>query len=214
MYFRMVREKLSELDRKQRNREYQRKRRAKIYGQANLKEEFLISERLRWKKRVEEGKLKNINDMTEKQKKRQREAWKQRQRISREHRRKHSDHLDTPEESPFYQALHEPAPSRQYIAGARKRNKQRKMKALKAELKAMTKDRNKMRKRYYRELAKNENAQSKKTRITKKKHRRIDTGKPAEEPLHQENPLVPQCTHSRAETKQVYPEETNLDSVG
>ena len=54
----MARQQLSVEERRRRNREYQKKRREKIHCEAELKEEYLRTERQRWKKRVEEGKLK------------------------------------------------------------------------------------------------------------------------------------------------------------
>lgn len=63
----MARQKLSVEERRRRNREYQKKRRVKIHSEAELKEEYLRKERQRWKKRVEEGKIKNINDLNERE---------------------------------------------------------------------------------------------------------------------------------------------------
>ena len=117
----MARQQLSVEQRRRRNREYQKKRREKIHSEAELKEEYLRTERQRWKKRVEEGKLKTINDLTEREKRSQRKAWKCRQKASREHKRKSSDHPETPPDSPVDQAILQPAQSRQAIAGERER---------------------------------------------------------------------------------------------
>lgn len=144
--------------------------RAKIHSEAELKEEYLRTERQRWKKRVEKGKVKNINDLNEREKRSQRKAWKRRQQVSRERKRKSSDPPETPPDSPVDQAIHKPAQSRQAIAGERERKKtrarySREMKAMRNKLQEVTKARNKMKKRWVREQAwnkKNKNHQEKK----------------------------------------------------
>ena len=181
----MARQQLSVEERRRRNREYQKKRREKIHSEAELKEEYLRAERQRWKKRVKEGKLKNINDLSEREKISQRKAWKHRQQVSREGKRKGPDHPETPPDSPVDQTIHEPAWSRQAIAGERERKKtrarySREVKALRNKLQEVTKDRNKMKKRWVREQARNK----KNTRITKKKNRAAAAGKPTQKPLH------------------------------
>lgn len=92
----MARQQLPVEERRRRNRENQKKRREKIHSESELKEEYLKMERQRWKKRVEEGKIKNINDLNESEKRSQRKAWKRRQQVSRERKRKGSDHPQTP----------------------------------------------------------------------------------------------------------------------
>ena len=121
----MARQKLSVEERRRRNREYQRKRREKIHSEPVLKEEYLRMERQRWKKRVEEGKIKNVSDLNERERRSQRKAWKRRQKVSREHKRKVSEVPETPPDSPVDQAIHEPARSRQAIAGERERKKRK-----------------------------------------------------------------------------------------
>ena len=54
----MARHQLSVEERRRRNREYQKKRREKTHSDPELKEEYLRTERQRWKKRVEGGKIK------------------------------------------------------------------------------------------------------------------------------------------------------------
>lgn len=160
----MARQQLSVEERRRRNREYQKKMRAKIHSEAELKEEYLRTERQRWKKRVEKGKVKNINDLNEREKRSQRKAWKRRQQVSRERKRKSSDPPETPPDSPVDQAIHKPAQSRQAIAGERERKKtrarySREMKAMRNKLQEVTKDRNKMKKRWVREQAWNKKTQ-------------------------------------------------------
>lgn len=140
---------------------------------------------------------KNINDLNERGKRSQRKAWKRRQQASRERKRTGSDHPETPPDSPEDQAIHEPARSRQAVAGERERRKtrarySREVKAMRNKLQEVTKDRNKMKKRWVREQARNK----KTTRITKKKNRAAAAGKPTQKPLHQENSAVPQRIHS------------------
>lgn len=93
----MARQKLSVEGRRRRNRDYQKKQRAKIHSEAELKEEYLRKERQRWKKRVEEGKIQNINNLNEKKKRSQRKAWKRRQQVSRERKRKGLNHRKLPQ---------------------------------------------------------------------------------------------------------------------
>ena len=164
----MARQQLSVEERRRRNREYQKKRREKIHSEAELKEEYLRAERQRWKKRVEEGKLKNINDLNEREKRSQRKAWKRRQQVSREGKRKGPD-----------QAIHEPARSRQAIAGERERKKtrarySREVKALRNKLQEVTKDRNKMKKRWVREQARTKNHQEKKQTIKQRANNTLE----------------------------------------
>jgi len=160
----MARQQLSVEERRRRNREYQKKRREKIHSEPEVKEEYLRMERQRWKKRVEEGKVKNIKDLNEREKRSQRKAWKRRQQESRDRKRKGSDHPETPSESLVDQATHEPAWSRQAIAGERERKKtrarySREMKAMRNKLQEVTKDRNKIKKRWIREQARNKKTQ-------------------------------------------------------
>lgn len=72
----MARQKLSAEEQRRRNREYQRKRREKIYSQQETKDSFLKQERQRWKKRVQNGNLRQIGDLNEREKRHQRRAWK------------------------------------------------------------------------------------------------------------------------------------------
>lgn len=160
----MARQKLSAEERKRRNREYQKKRREKIYREEELKEEYLRAERQRYKKRVEGGKLKKINDLTAREQRRVRKAWKCRQEKSRKLKAKSSNQPETPPDSPVPQDVQVPAQSRQAIAGARKRKAERRrhhreMKALKNKLKKVTKARDKMKKRWAREKCKNKKTQ-------------------------------------------------------
>ena len=102
--------------------------------------------------------------MTEREKRSQRKAWKRRQKVSRERKRKGSDHPETPPDSPVDQAIHEPARSRQAIAGERERKKTRErycraLKAMRNKLQEVTKDRNKIKKRWVREQARNKKTQ-------------------------------------------------------
>ena len=134
------------------------------HSDRELKEEYLIMERQRWKKRVEEGKIKNINDLNEREKRSQRKAWKSRQQVSRECKRQGSDHPETPPDSPVDQAIYEPARSRQAITGERERKKtrtrySRDMKAMRNKLEEVTKDRNRMKKPWVREKAWNKKTQ-------------------------------------------------------
>lgn len=121
----MARQKLSVEERRRRNREYQKKWRAKIHSEAELKEEYLRTERQKWKKRVEEGKIKNISDLNKREKRSQRKAWKYRQQVSRECKRKGLNHPETPPDNPVDQAIHKPAQSKQATAGESERKKTR-----------------------------------------------------------------------------------------
>lgn len=80
---RMARQKLSIEERSRRNQEYQKRRREKNNSQPQLKEEFLTKERERWRNRMNEGKIKKINNLEEREKRHKRKYWKQAQRESR-----------------------------------------------------------------------------------------------------------------------------------
>ena len=117
----MVRQDLSVDERRRRNREYQRKRREKVYSDPELKEEYLRKERQSWKMRVEEGKIKTIANLSEREKRSKRKAWKRRQQVSRQRKRK-AEHPETPPDSPVDSVnMQEPVRSRQSIAGERQR---------------------------------------------------------------------------------------------
>ncbi|XP_072099484.1 uncharacterized protein [Mobula birostris] len=90
----MARQQLSVEERRRRNREYQKKRREKIYSKPELKEEYLRKEKQRWKKRVEDGKIKTISDLNEREKRSKRKAWKRRQQESRERKRKLMEEME------------------------------------------------------------------------------------------------------------------------
>lgn len=138
----MARDKLSVEEWKRRNREYQ-----KIYSQPELKEELLRNERERWRNRMKKGKIKNITDLVEREKRYKRRFWKQAQKESRVHKNKAQEgkHLDTPLQSPLDISFEEPRSSRQLVAGERERHS-REIKALKDKLDKLTKDRDKLRK--------------------------------------------------------------------
>ena len=152
----MVRQDLSVDERRRRNREYQRKRREKVYSDPELKEEYLRKERQSWKMRVEEGKIKTIANLSEREKRSKRKAWKRRQQVSRQRKRK-AEHPETPPDSPVDSVnMQEPVRSRQSIAGERQKKKtrarySREMKTLKNKLKKITKERDKLKKRWQRE---------------------------------------------------------------
>lgn len=142
-------------ERRRRNREYQRKRREKIYSDPELKEEYLRKERKSWKMRVEEGKIKTIGNLNEREKRSKRKVWKRSQQVSRQRKRK-VEHPETPSDSPVDLVnMQEPVRSLQSIAGERERKKtrgySREMKALKNKLKEIIKERDKLKKRWQRE---------------------------------------------------------------
>lgn len=99
-----------------------------MYSQPELKEELLRNERERWGYRVKEGKIKNITDLEQRDKRYKRKFWKQAQKESRECKNKAQDgkHLDTPPQSPLDISFEEPRSSRQLVAGERERHKTRK----------------------------------------------------------------------------------------
>ncbi len=123
----MVRHELSVDKRRRRNREYQRKRREKIYSDPELKEEYLRKERQSWKMRAEEGKIKTIGNLSEREKRSERKAWKRSQQVSRQRKRK-VEHPETPPDRPVDSVnIQEPVRSRQSIAGEREKENKNKI---------------------------------------------------------------------------------------
>lgn len=151
---RMARQKLSIEERSRKNLEYQKRRREKINSQPELKEEFLTKERERWRNRMNEGKIKKINNLEEREKRRKRKYWKQAQRESRRWKKRAEEgqqELDTPPHSPLDNSFEEQRSNRQLRAGLRERAKTRKRhsreaKALKDKLDKLAKKADKLRK--------------------------------------------------------------------
>lgn len=155
----MARQKLSVEEQRRRNREYQQKRREKLNSDQESKHAMQEKERQRWKKRVKDKKVKQIDEMGDRAKRNLRKYWREAQKRSREKRSKEDAVLKahTPPDSPQdhdiqeYSARH----SRQSLRQERERSKTRKrhsreIKKLKEKLKKVTKQRNKMRKKIYR----------------------------------------------------------------
>ncbi|XP_026051822.1 uncharacterized protein LOC113038532 [Carassius auratus] len=155
----MARQKLSVEDQRRRNREYQRKRREKLNSDQESKHALQEKERQRWKKRVKDKKVIQIDEMGDRAKRNQRKYWREAQKRSREKRSIEDAVLraHTPPDSPQDQDIQEynARHSRQSLRQKRERSKTRKrhsreIKTLKEKLKKVTKQRNKLRKKIYR----------------------------------------------------------------
>ncbi|XP_056140323.1 E3 ubiquitin-protein ligase RAD18-like [Lampris incognitus] len=118
----MARKKLSvELsveEQRERNREYQRKRREKVNSDPDSRIEILEKERQRWKKRVQDKKVRQIGELGAGEQMRQRMYWRDAQKRSREYRAMQNPvrQVDTPPDSPPDQSTEEPSMSRRVLA--------------------------------------------------------------------------------------------------
>ena len=160
--------KLSLEQRRKRNREYQKKRREKIFTQPELKEDYLRNQRKKWKQSVEEGKIKQIKDLSERELRINRKKWRHSQRESRKKRLIDTEPLETPPDSPVNVLNEIPQTSREAAAGKRERDKRkqrrsREMKILKTNLSKAQKENNKLRKKIWRMKQKTTMGESPKT---------------------------------------------------
>ena len=82
----MAREKLSDEERRRRNREYQRKRREKLNGDPEKKYVMQEAERQRWKRRVQDKKVTQIDMMSDRAQRQRRKYWREAKTRSRQKR--------------------------------------------------------------------------------------------------------------------------------
>ena len=152
----MARQKLSVEEQRRRNREYQRKRREKLNSDQGSKHAMQEKERQRWKKRVTDKKVIQIDDMGDRAKRNWRKYCREAQKRSRQKRSNEDAVLEahTPPDSPQDQNIQEynARHSSQSLRQERERSKTRKRhsretKTLKEKLKKVTKQQNKLRKR-------------------------------------------------------------------
>lgn len=88
---------------KEKKQGIQKKWKEKIYHEPELNEEYLRKEEQRWKKRIEDRKIKNISDLNEREKRSKRKVYKGRHQESREYERKGPEHPQTSPDSPLEQ---------------------------------------------------------------------------------------------------------------
>nr|XP_054592211.1 uncharacterized protein LOC129157084 [Nothobranchius furzeri]XP_054592212.1 uncharacterized protein LOC129157084 [Nothobranchius furzeri]XP_054592213.1 uncharacterized protein LOC129157084 [Nothobranchius furzeri]XP_054592214.1 uncharacterized protein LOC129157084 [Nothobranchius furzeri] len=155
----MARLKLSVEEKRQRNREYQQKRREKINSDPEKKRATKEREKQRWKKRVEDKKVTQIGTMGNRAKRNKRKYWREAQKRSRQKRSSEGAVLqtDTPPDSPQdMNGQEDNARQRQLIRLERERSKtrkrnSRKIQTLKEKIHKLRKQRNKLRKQIWRE---------------------------------------------------------------
>ena len=150
----MARQKLSVEEQRRRNREYQRKRREKINSDLESKHAMQEKERQKWKKRVKDKKVIQIDEMGDRAKRNCRKYWREAQKRSNGEAVLEAH---TPPDSPQDQHIQEynARHSRQSLRQERKRSKTRKrhsreIKTLKEKIKKVIKQRNKLRKKIWR----------------------------------------------------------------
>ncbi|KAK1874939.1 Dynein heavy chain-like protein [Dissostichus eleginoides] len=98
----MAREKLSVEERRRRNRDYQRKRREKLNSDPEKKYAMQVEDRQRWKRRVQDKKVIQIDKMGDRAQRNLRKYWREAQKRSRQKRSCEGavQEADTPPDSP------------------------------------------------------------------------------------------------------------------
>ena len=145
------------------NAEKQKAYRARIRADPERREEQKRRDHAKYLDQLEKGNRKLRQDMTDKEHRLVRRAWRKRQRASRQAQRRDQEAVEaiiTPPHSPRDDVLHEePQPSRQKTQGLKVRNKRRKenertVKRLREQLDSARKRADMYRKRYEREKTK------------------------------------------------------------